>query len=48
MMAKDKDEKIVRDSKGRAKGTMKMNEATRRALLADAAARKAAKDKAGT
>lgn len=41
----DKPEKMVTDKAGRPVGTMKMDAATRKALLADAAARKAAKGK---
>jgi hypothetical protein len=37
-------EKVVADKAGRTLGTMKMDNATKAALLADAAARRAAKD----
>jgi hypothetical protein len=40
-------EKMVVDKSGRTLGTMKMNDATKRALLADAAARRAANEAKG-
>lgn len=42
MADKNSREKTVVDKAGRTVGTMKMNDATEKALLADAAARKAA------
>jgi hypothetical protein len=46
-MASKDSEKMVVDKSGRTVGTMKMDAATKRALLADAAARKAASKDSG-